>query len=99
MKTDDPRLLEARDYTRATASAALRDQARDWEVWTCADPEFRNFYDRTVTLIVRRGRARLSFEGGGTADLEPGDTMTIRAGARAVWEITEPIENSYRYHD
>lgn len=95
----DNRLLEGKSFRRSTAGQNILDRIGGWDVWTCEGPEFRNDYDRAVRLYVHEGRASLAFADGETADLQPGDTMTIRSGARAVWAISQPIRNSYTYRD
>jgi len=95
----DARFLEGACFRRQTAGGDILDAIGGWEVWTCDGPEFRHDYDQTVTLYVHRGAAVVDFKGGGRADLRPGDTMTIRKGASAVWAISAPIRNSYVYCD
>lgn len=92
----DPRLLERPWFRRCTADAGLLLALADWPVWVCDGPEFRHHYDLGVTLYVHQGAARLTFADGSTAALQPGDTLTIRQGASAIWAITAPIRNSYR---
>lgn len=99
MTNPDGRSLEAASFKRATAGQDVLDRIEGWDVWTCDGPEYRHDYDRPVTLYVRRGKAVVEFEDGGRADLQPGDTLTINQGARAVWKISEQIQNSYAYHD
>lgn len=99
MTDTDHRLLEGKNFRRSTADQDILNQIGGWEVWTCEGPEFRNDYDQTVRLYVQEGRASLAFADGETADLQPGDTMTIRSGASAVWSISQPIRNSYSYSD
>lgn len=95
----DPRSLEGSCFHRRTADPALLAASATWQVWTCDDAEFRHTYDRGVTLCVDRGAAVLHFADGSEVDLRPGDTLTIRQGARAVWTITAPIRNLYQEHD
>ena len=41
----------------------------------------------------------MRFDTGETVDPMAGDILTIEAGARAQWTISEPLHNSYQYHD
>ena len=95
----DERSIEIAFATRSTAGEEVRSKLVDWSEWTCSDPEFRYAYDRTVTLFVHSGAAVVTFSDGTSVGLRPGDTMTIRKGAEAVWSIAAPIHNSYTYHD
>lgn len=92
----DPRLLQSACFHRSTGDAAL---VAGWQVWTCADPEFRYSYDQGVTLYVHEGAAEVAFADGSRVDLRTGDRMTIRRGASAVWTIAAPIRNSFAYQD
>lgn len=89
----DPRFVESPSFRRSTGNAAL---VAGWEIWTCADPEFRYSYDQGVTLYVHEGAAEVAFADGSRVALRPGDTLTIRAGSKGVWTITAPIRNSWR---
>lgn len=91
----DPRALTGACFTRRTAGPDILNALAGWKVWACDGPEFRHGYDQTVTLYVHQGRALVTFADGTSADLRPGDSMTITRGARAVWDILAPIRNSY----
>lgn len=97
MTDTDNRLLDGSSFRRSTAGQDILDRIGGWEIWTCEGPEFRHDYDQTVRLYVHQGRASVAFADGETAELQPGDTMTIRQGASAVWAISAPIRNSYSY--
>lgn len=94
----DPRALTGPCFTRRTADDDILNAIAGWEVWTCDGPDFRHHYEQTVTLYVHEGRATVNFADGTSADLRLGDSMTIRKGASAVWDISAPIRNSYTYH-
>lgn len=93
------RILDSVQFRRRKATDDTRRKIAGWEIWECDDPEFRHDYERTVTLFVHRGAAVLTFADGETVDLQAGDVLTIEQGASAVWAISEPIRNSYEYHD
>ena len=93
------RLLDSDLFKRRKATADTRRKITAWEIWECADPVFSYDYDRTVTMYVHEGAAVLTFSNGKTVDLRSGDTLMIQAGAVAEWVISEPIRNSYMYHD
>ena len=93
------RLLDAEQYQRRKATADTVRKIVDWEIWECADASFSHDYDRTVSLYVQQGAAVLTFATGDQLDLQAGDFLTIEAGAHADWAITEPLRNSYCYHD
>lgn len=99
MTDTDNRFLEGNSFRRSTAGEDILDRIDGWEVWGCEGPEYRHHYDQTVRLYVHEGHALLAFADGETADLQPGDTLTIHSGASAVWAISQPIRNSYSYHD
>ncbi|MFT5116063.1 MAG: putative cupin superfamily protein [Parasphingorhabdus sp.] len=93
------RLLDSALFKRCKGTDDTKRKISSWEIWECADPGFNYDYDRTVTMYVHEGEAVLTFSNGETVDLQPGDMLTIQAGARADWVILEPIRNSYMYHD
>lgn len=93
------RLLDATHFKRRKATEDTKRKIDGWEVWECADPAFDYDYNRTVTMYVQAGAAVLTFADGTSVDIQPGDTLTVQAGARASWVITSPIRNSYMYHD
>ena len=93
------RILGSVQFKRRKATEDTKRKIAGWEIWECEDPEFQHNYERTVSLYVHRGTAVLTFDDGETVDLQPGDFLTIEKGAGATWAISEPIRNSYRYHD
>lgn len=93
------RILNSHQFKRRKATEDTKRKLAGWEIWGCAEPEFSYEYDRTVSLYVHQGVAELTFGDGETVDLQPGDFLTIQMGAKARWTITEPIRNSYMYHD
>ena len=93
------RLLDSELFKRRKATDDTKRKISGWEIWECTDPAFNYNYDRTVTMYVHKGAAVLTFSNGEIVDLQSGDTLTIQAGARADWVISEPIRNSYCYHD
>lgn len=93
------RLLDGTNFKRRKATEDTKRKVAGWERWKCADPEFSYSYDRTVTMLVHEGVATLTFSNGETVDIQPGDTLLVRAGSLATWQISEPIHNSYMYHD
>lgn len=98
MRLND-RLLSSDLFKRRKATEDTRRKISGWEIWACADPAFSYAYDRTVTMYVHEGAAVLTFTNGEAVDLQAGDTLTVQAGASADWVISQPIRNSYRYHD
>jgi uncharacterized cupin superfamily protein len=93
------RLLDSTQFKRRKATEDTKRKISAWEIWECNDPQFSHDYDRTVTLYVHEGAAVLTFSNGETVDLQSGDTLTVQSGASANWVISEPIRNSYCYHD
>ncbi|WP_282607780.1 cupin domain-containing protein [Pelagibius sp. Alg239-R121] len=93
------RILDSDQFKRRRATEDTKRKIASWEIWECADPAFSYDYDRTVTMYVREGVAVLTFSNGASVDLQPGDTLTVHSGASADWVISEPIRNSYMYHD
>lgn len=88
-----------RHYVSRSATEADLRQIENWEHWHCADAEYRHDYDRPVTLYVHSGAATVAFLDCGSVELQAGDLLTIRKDAKAVWRISQPIHNSYKYHD
>lgn len=99
MSHNDPRQTTAPNFKRRSANSAILHATSDWEVWNCEGPEYRHHYDRDVSLCVNKGSAIVSFSDGRSVDLKPGDLLTITKGVSATWQILEPIENRYVYHD
>lgn len=95
----EERLVDARFFKRRKATEDTKRKIKGWEIWECGDPSFEYSYDRTVTMFVHEGAASLDFADGSSVDIEPGDTLTVLAGAQASWSISDPIRNSYMYHD
>ncbi len=93
------RLLDSPLFKRRKATPDTKRKITGWEIWECTGPTFNHDYDRTVTMYVHEGAAVLAFSNGESVDLQPGDTLTIQSGACASWTISEPIRNSYMYHD
>ena len=93
------RIMDSRFFKRRKATEDTKRKIANWDIWTCADPEFKHDYDRTVSLYVHQGAAELTFSDGELVDLQAGDFLTIERGASASWKIMEPIRNSYLYHD
>ncbi|UTW08070.1 cupin domain-containing protein [Pseudomonas benzenivorans] len=93
------RIVDSRFFKRRKATEDTKRKIANWAIWGCADPEFQYAYERRVSLYVHQGRAELTFSDGEVVDLQPGDFLTIEQGASAIWKITEPIRNSYCYHD
>ncbi len=93
------RLLDSTHFKRRKATEDTKRKIDGWEIWECADPAFSYDYDRTVTMYVHKGAAVLTFADGEAVDIQAGDTLTVQAGASASWVISEPICNSYMYHD
>ncbi|WP_420547609.1 cupin domain-containing protein [Curvivirga sp.] len=83
-------------------SIATKDTIRkvqNWETWTCNDPVFHHAYDKTVSLYVQEGGAKLTFDTGEYVELTKGDFLTIYEGSEANWDIPNGISNRYQYHD
>lgn len=97
--TPNERLLDSRFFKRRKATEDTKRKIGAWDIWECADPAFSFEYDRTVTMFVHEGAAVLTFSDGETVDLQAGDTLTVQSGASADWVISQPIRNSYQYHD
>lgn len=93
------RLLDGVHFKRRKATEDTKRKIAGWALWECSDPTFSYEYDRTVTMFVHEGAAVLTFEGGETVDLAPGDTLTVKAGAKVDWVVSRPVCNSYMYHD
>jgi uncharacterized cupin superfamily protein len=93
------RILDSRQFNRRKANADTQRKIAGWEIWECDGPKYQYSYDRRVSLFVHHGKAQLNFDNGDTVDLIPGDFLTIEPGASAIWVISEPIRNSYVYHD
>ncbi len=93
------RILDSVQFKRRKATEDTKRKIGGWEIWYCEGPEFQHCYDRTVSLYVHQGAAVLTFDGGETVDLRPGDLLAIEEGARAASAISEPIRNSYMNHD
>ncbi len=93
------RIVNAVQFKRRKATEDTKRKISDWEIWECADPEFKHDYDRTVSLFVHEGAAELKFADGSEVDLQAGDFLTIEQGASVVWTFSAPIRNSYMYHD
>ena len=93
------RIVDSRFFKRRKATEDTKRKIANWDIWDCADPEFKYDYERRVSLYVHQGKAELTFSDGEVVDLQPGDFLTIEQGASAIWKITEPIRNSYVYHD
>ena len=93
------RLLDSASFKRRKATADTKRKITAWEIWECDDPTFSHDYVRTVSLLVHSSAAIVRFDTGETVDLMAGDFLTIEAGARAQWTISEPLRNSYQYHD
>ncbi|MGI9524772.1 MAG: cupin domain-containing protein [Hyphomicrobiaceae bacterium] len=93
------RNADSAQFRRRKATEDTKRKLAHWEVWVCKEREFSHFYDRTVSLYVHEGAARLTFEDGKKVDIEPGDCLSLEQGARAQWSVSPPIRNSYMYHD
>jgi uncharacterized cupin superfamily protein len=93
------RIVDSRFFKRRKATEDTKRKIANWAIWDCADPEFQYAYERRVSLYVHQGRAELTFSDGEVIGLQPGDFLTIEPGAKAIWKISEPIRNSYCYHD
>lgn len=93
------RRIDSTFFKRRKATDDTKRKIAGWEIWECADPTFSHDYDRTVTMFVHEGVAVLTFSDGETVDLQAGDTLTVQSGASASWVISQPIRNSYQYHD
>ena len=46
-------------------------------------------------FVVLAGRATIAVEGGPTLEVGPGDVGLLRAGARTVWTVHEPLRKVY----
>ncbi len=64
--------------------------------WSCQPSEFHWFYSDTETCLIKKGRARLSYEGG-AVDISPGDLVTLPKGLSCVWQVEEAISKHYRF--
>lgn len=93
------RILDSRSFKRRKATEDTKRKVVAWDIWECADPAFSFEYDRTVTMFVHEGAAVLTFADGEIVDLQEGDILTVQSGASADWVISQPIRNSYRYHN
>lgn len=93
------RFLDNELFKRRKATEDTKRKITEWAIWECSDPAFSYDYDRTVTMYVHEGSAVLTFSNGENVDLQMGDTLTVQAGASADWVISEPVRNSYCYHD
>lgn len=99
MSQIDNRRLDSSQFKRHSASADTKRKITEWEIWKCSDPEIQYDYDRTVSLFVQEGSAKLTFEDGATLTLHPGDFLTVEKGANVTWRVTSPICSRFRYHD
>jgi uncharacterized cupin superfamily protein len=99
MTRQNERNLDSDQFTRRKATADTLRKITGWKIWTCAEPRFQNDYDITTTMVVQQGAAILTFGNGEIVDLQAGDVLTIEQGASASWVISEPIRNSYQYHN
>ena len=93
------RLLDSEQFQRRKATEDTKRKITSWDIWECSDPTFHHNYDKTVTMFVHEGDAILTFENGETVDLTSGDLLTVYKGAVINWIISNPIRNSYCYHD
>lgn len=68
-----------------------------WPVWKKEISTFAWQYDQTETCYVRRGRFRVTPDGGEPQEFRRGDLITFPAGLSCTWEILEPVEKYYRF--
>lgn len=93
------RIMDSTRFKRRKATDDTKRKIASWEIWECTKPTYSHDYDRAVSLYVHHGVAIVTFDNGEAVDLQPGDFLTIEQDAKATWAITEPIRNSYQYHD
>lgn len=93
------RLLDSAQFNRRKATADTLRKIVGWDIWFSEGPEYQYDYEITTSMYVNEGAAVLTFDNGESVDLQAGDFLTIFKGASATWAISEPIRNSYQYHN
>ena len=93
------RILDNAQFTRRKATADTLRKISNWDIWICEDPTYQYDYETTTSMYVHEGAAVLTLGNGEVVDLRAGDFLTIEQGVSATWAISEPIRNSYQYHD
>ncbi len=56
---------------------------------------FRYTFETDETFHVIEGRVTITLESGEAVTLKPGDIASFPQGARAIWEITEPLRKFF----
>lgn len=80
------------------ASAEERQQCQEWALWESGDIErFEYHYEQDVEFIVQQGAAVIRCADQPPLDIAAGSHVTIVRGVHAVWTISAPISNRYRY--
>lgn len=74
---------------------ASPDRAVVRGVWQAEPGRFTWEFPRNETLVVVRGSARVTVEGGPELTLNPGDVAAFRTGDRTVWEVTESLRKVF----
>ncbi|MEU6440364.1 cupin domain-containing protein [Streptomyces sp. NPDC047046] len=64
-------------------------------VWQAEPGSFSWDFPRNETLVVLRGRARVTVTGGPVLTLGPGDVAAFKVGDRTVWEVTETLRKVF----
>jgi len=69
-----------------------------WEIWESGDAKTFIFsYDQDVCFVVQEGESVINSKTNDPIFIKAGDHITIEAGVDAVWDISRPIINRYRY--
>ena len=99
MSDKNERVLNSNQFQRHKASEDTKRKIVGWHTWECKSAEFKYDCDRTISLFIYQGTALLTFAHGEKVDLQAGDFLTIESGTHSLWVISEPLLNSYMYHD
>ena len=72
--------------------------SQTWEEWQSGDAKtFTYSYDQDVCFVVQAGACVINSKTNDPVAIAAGDHITIEAGVDAMWNISEPIINRFRY--
>ena len=93
------RVLKTTNLYRQAATPDIHRKTAGWNRWSCADSVYRHHYDREVSFIVQAGAAIIELNTGERLEVIAGDFVTIQPGVTGEWQISQPLENRFCYHD
>lgn len=95
----DERAFKTTNFFRRAATPDTHRKTIGWNHWSCVDSIYRHHYDREVSFLVQAGAAIIELNTGERLEVIAGDLVTIQPGVTGEWQVSQPLENRYCYHD